>query len=110
MKTIDPSLLEEAIRRIVDVLHPELVYLYGSHAYGHPDEDSDVDLLVVVCDSRLPPHKRAIEAYRALRGLFLPAEVKVMTRAEFEGRAEWLSSIGRVVRKKGKVLYESPAG
>ena len=110
MKTIDPSLLEEAVRRIVEALHPELVYLYGSHAYGRPDEDSDVDLFIVVRDSTVPPHKRAVEAYRALRGLFLPAEVKVMTRAEFERRADWLSSIERVIRKKGKVLYESQAG
>lgn len=109
MKAIDPSLLEKAVQRIVEALHPELVYLYGSHAYGQPDEDSDVDLFVVVRDSTLPPHKRAIEAYRALRGLFLPAEVKVMTRAEFERRAEWLSSIERVVRNKGKVLYDSQA-
>ena len=109
MKAIDPSLLEKAVQRIVEALHPELVYLYGSHAYGQPDEDSDVDLFVVVQDSTLPPHKRAIEAYRALRGLFLPAEVKVMTRAEFERRAEWLSSIERVVREKGKVLYDSQA-
>ena len=107
MKTIDPSLLEKAVQRIVEALHPELIYLYGSHAYGQPDVDSDVDLFVVVRDSTLPPHKRAIEAYRALRGLFLPAEVKVMTRAEFERRAEWLSSIERVIREKGKVLYES---
>jgi len=110
MKTIDPSLLEEAVQRIVDALHPELIYLYGSHAYGQPDEDSDVDLFIVVRDSTLPPHKRAVEAYRALRGLFLPAEVKVMTHAEFERRAQWLSSIERVVRKKGKILYESEAG
>ncbi len=110
MKTIDPSLLEEAVQRIVDALHPELIYLYGSHAYGQPDEDSDVDLFIVVRDSTLPPHKRAVEAYRALRGLFLPAEVKVMTHAEFEHRAQWLSSIERVIRKKGKILYESQAG
>jgi len=110
MKTIDSSVLDEAVRRIVEALHPELIYLYGSHAYGQPDEDSDVDLFIVVRDSTVPPHKRAVEAYRALRGLFLPAEVKVMTRAEFERRADWLSSIERVIRKKGKILYESQAG
>ncbi len=109
MKAIDPGLLEKAVKRIVEALHPELIYLYGSHAYGQPDQDSDVDLFVVVHDSTLPPHKRAIEAYRALRGLFFPVEVKVMTRAEFERRAEWLSSIERVVRERGKVLYDSQA-
>ena len=107
MKTIDPGLLEQAIQRIVAALQPEMIYLYGSHAYGQPHENSDVDLLIVVRDGSLPPHEGAISAYRALRGLFLPAEIKVVTRAEFDRRAQWLSSIEKVVREKGRVLYES---
>ena len=110
MKTIDPALLEKAVRRIVAVLQPEVIYLYGSHAYGEPHEDSDVDMLIVVGDSSSSPRKSAIEVYSALRGLFLPVEVKVVPRAEFERRAEWLRSIERVVRRKGKVLYESRSG
>jgi uncharacterized protein len=93
--------------RIVSALQPEVIYLYGSHAYGEPHRDSDVDLLIVVSESALPPHKRAVAAYRALRGLRLPAEVKVATRAEFERRAGWTSSIERAVLDKGRVLYES---
>ena len=38
MKTLDPILLEEAVRRMVVALQPEAIYLYGSHAYGQPDE------------------------------------------------------------------------
>ena len=110
MKTVDPALLEKAVRRIVAVLHPEAIYLYGSHAYGEPHEDSDVDVLIVVGDSSSSPRKSAILAYGALRGLFLPVEVKVVPRAEFERRAQWLSSIERVVSRKGKVLYESRSG
>jgi predicted nucleotidyltransferase len=110
MRELDHSLLDKAVRQIVTALQPEKIYLYGSHAYGQPHQDSDVDLLVVVFDSPLPPHRRAVEAYRALRGLFLPAEIKVVTSAEFERRAQWLSSIERVVREKGKVLYEAPPG
>ena len=110
MKTLDPSVLDQATQRIVAVLQPERIVLYGSHAYGRPDEDSDVDLLVIVSDSSLPPHTRAIKAYRALRGLFFPAEVKVVTRAEFDRRSQWASSIERVARERGRVLYESPAG
>jgi len=110
MRTVDPQLLEKAVQRIVSALQPEAVYLYGSHAYGQPHQNSDVDLLVVVRDSPLPRHKRAVEAYRALRGLFIPAEVQVVTRREFERRAQWLSSIERVAKEKGKVLYESHLG
>ena len=49
--------------------------------------------------------ERAVAAYRTLRGLYLPVEIKVVTRAEFERRARWLSSIERIVREKGEVLY-----
>ncbi|MFH1084597.1 MAG: nucleotidyltransferase domain-containing protein [Chloroflexota bacterium] len=107
MKTIDRELLDETVRRIVAALQPEAIYLYGSHAYGQPHQDSDVDLFVVVSASELPPHKRAVAAYRALRGLYLPAEVKVATRAEFERRAQWQSSIERIVLDKGRLLYET---
>lgn len=110
VKTLDPNVLEKVAQRIVAVLQPERIVLYGSHAYGQPDEDSDVDLLVIVSGSSLPPHKRAIKAYRALRGLFFPAEVKVVTRAEFDRRSQWTSSIERVARERGTVLYESSAG
>jgi predicted nucleotidyltransferase len=109
LRIIDPKLLDETVRRIVSTLAPDAIYLYGSHAYGQPHEDSDVDLFVVVSDSGLPPRERAVAVYRALRGLFLPAEVKVATRAEFERRAQWRSSIERVVRDRGKLLYESNA-
>jgi len=104
---LDTKKLDEAIRRIAAALQPEQIYLYGSHAYGQPSEDSDVDLLVILTDSALPPHRRAVEAYRALRGLLLPAEVKVVTRQEFERRTQWFSTIERVAREKGKVLYDA---
>ncbi len=109
MKAIDQELLDASVQRIVAALDPEVVYLYGSHAYGQPHEDSDVDLLVVIGDSTLPPHRRAIAAYRALRGLFMPTEIKVVTREEFQRRAQWRSSIERTALEKGKTLYARAA-
>jgi predicted nucleotidyltransferase len=105
MKTIDSALLNETVRRIVTTFDPIVIYLYGSHAYGQPRQDSDIDLFVVVNDSTLLPHQRAVAAYRALRGLFAPVEIKVATRAEFEQRVRWQSSIEKTVQEKGKVLY-----
>jgi predicted nucleotidyltransferase len=107
MKTIDSALLNEMVRRIVAAFDPLAIYLYGSHAYGQPHQDSDIDLLVVVNASPLSPHQRAVAAYRALRGLLVPVEIKVATRAEFDQRAQWQSSIEKIVHEKGKVLYEA---
>jgi len=110
MKVLHTTLLDEIVRRLVAALQPETIYLYGSHAYGQPHEDSDVDLLVVLRETTRSGHEGAIEAYRALRGLYVPAEVKVVTRRAFERRAQWLSSVERVAKEKGRILYASSAG
>ena len=39
--------LEPYLRALVERLHPEKIILFGSYAYGQPDEHSDFDLLVV---------------------------------------------------------------
>jgi predicted nucleotidyltransferase len=110
MKVIDARLLDEIVRRIVAARQPEAIYLYGSHAYGQPHKDSDVDLPIMVRELARSPRESAIEVYRALRGLSVPVEVKVVTQREFERCARWLNSGERVVKEKGKVLYASPVG
>ena len=105
MKKVEPALLEKAIQRLVSALHPEKIYLYGSHAYGQPHENSDVDLLIVEPDPSI--YDITVEGYRALRGLFFPAEINVVTQSEFNERSHWFSSIESIVSKKGRILYES---
>lgn len=39
--------LRPFLRVLQDQFHPERVVVFGSYAYGTPDQDSDVDLLVV---------------------------------------------------------------
>jgi predicted nucleotidyltransferase len=51
--------IKEARKRLVQALHPERIILFGSHVWGTPGPDSDLDLLVIVGASDLPPHKRA---------------------------------------------------
>ena len=46
MKAIPPSLLQEAVERLKAEFQPEAIYLFGSHAWGAPTEDSDVFRLV----------------------------------------------------------------
>ena len=107
LKTLDSNLLNEIVQRLVNALHPEKIYLFGSHAYGQPNDDSDVDLLIVVNDSDLPIRMKTVESYHALSGLLVPAEIKVVAQTVFEKRSQWLNSIERVVAEKGKLLYES---
>ncbi len=94
---VDQYVLAEISRRIVDKLHPDEVILFGSHAWGTPTEDSDVDLLVIVPDSDETPHRRAVRAHRALRGLAVPCDILVRTRAE----------VARVSPVRSSLLYRA---
>jgi predicted nucleotidyltransferase len=46
-RKIGKSVLNEIIRRIVDVAKPEKIILFGSAARGEMRPDSDIDLLVI---------------------------------------------------------------
>lgn len=96
--------LSEISRRIAAQLHPEQIILFGSHAWGTPTEDSDVDLLVIVSDSDESPHKRAVRVHRALRGIPVPCDVIVRTRAEVERANPIRSSLLYRALTEGKRL------
>ena len=97
--------LTEVIRRIAIALNPEKIYLFGSHAWGIPTPDSDIDLLVIVKDSEQPAYRRAREAYRSLRGIREPFEVLVRTVAEVEKSKSVASSLVKKVLEQGRLLY-----
>lgn len=105
-----PAGVEAAVDRLVDALSPKAVYLYGSYARGTEGPDSDIDLLVVVDADDGALRALSIEGYRALVGLGVPIELKVVTSEEFDRRSTWRSSVERAVREEGVVLYERAAG
>ena len=82
--------LQAVVQRLVDGLHPEQIYLFGSRARGTQfSGQSDFDLLVVVPDSDLPRHQREARSYDMLRGfitrgLTTPVDLIVLTREEFD--------------------------
>jgi predicted nucleotidyltransferase len=111
MKTISDELLEEMTRRLVAEFQPEQIILFGSHAWGTPNEDSDVDVLVIVSHSEEKPAQRATRGHRCLRGLRVPTDILVKTRAEVERFRHVRASLERKMLEQGKVLYgRSEAG
>lgn len=103
-QTVDAELLSEIVERIDAALKPEQIILFGSHAWGKPHEDSDVDLFVILTDSQQPPHQRAREVYRCLRGIGVPVDVVVQTRREVERSRHVRSSLAARVLAEGRVL------
>ena len=105
MKMLDENLLEIVTQRLVTEFQPEQVWLYGSHAWGNPHADSDVDLLVVVPDSNETPIRRSQRAHHCLRGLRMPKDVLVETRQEVDRVKELKTSLENVILSRGRRLY-----
>jgi predicted nucleotidyltransferase len=101
---MNDSVLHQVVARGANALKPESIWLYGSHAYGWPHPNSDIDLLVIIADTH-SPYREAVKAYAALRGTCLPVEIKVVTRSQYAKRSTWSSSIEHEVQQKGKLLY-----
>ena len=107
MKNVNVSLRKEIIRRLVDEFDPEAIYLFGSYAWGRPEEDSDLDLMVIVQESQQAPVQRAVRAYRSLRDLRVPIDILVKTRVEFDRYRPVHASLEAQIAEKGILLYGS---
>ena len=103
--TVTEATLTEITRRLVATYQPEQVVLFGSHAWGEPDESSDVDLLVVVSESAEPAYRRASVGYRSLFGLGVPCDVWVRTREEVLCEAPLSTTLTHKIIRDGRVLH-----
>jgi predicted nucleotidyltransferase len=103
-----PSVPPEMIARIVAVLHPEQVWLFGSRARGEARADSDWDFMAILADDAPEQDLDLASVWQRLRDLRLRrVEVFTMTRSEF---AEWNRSLGtlaEIVASTGVVVYGS---
>lgn len=105
MAAVDKEILAEITRRLVAEFAPEQVFLFGSRAWGSPDEDSDVDLLVVVSGSTERPAQLAYRAHKCLSGVDVSKDVLVKLRSEVEKYKDVRASLIHRILKEGKVLY-----
>ncbi|WP_018250397.1 nucleotidyltransferase domain-containing protein [Orenia marismortui] len=106
---VTPEQISIIVNRLIKLYHPELklIYLFGSYAWGTPNQHSDLDLMIVVKDSKLKPHKRAVKAYKALRDIMVAIDLIVYTEAEYQTLLEDEFSLCNHIIKEGKKLYES---
>ena len=100
-------ILDTIQKRLVNAYQPTAIYLFGSRAWGDPDEDSDFDLLIIVPDSRESPSERSFLGYRALRGLGIPKDILVYTKKEFEEIGRHPTSLCHRVKQEGLKLYDA---
>ena len=104
----EDEVLDEIVRRIVEVADPDKIILFGSRARGDAEPDSDYDLLVIGPSPR-SHYKRILPIYRTLWGLGVAKDVIWWTPDEIE---EWVGVRTHFINQvigEGQTVYERAA-
>ena len=109
MTLVQPPVPRAHIQRVADEIvrrfRPRRIILFGSHAYGSPTPDSDVDLLVAM-DTQLRTVDQAV-AIREAVDLPFPADLLVRTPRQIEERLAMGDQFLAEILSRGIVLYEA---
>jgi predicted nucleotidyltransferase len=106
---IQESQIRQVAAKLGEAARASMVILFGSYARGEATDRSDVDFMVVA-ESDLPRHKRAVDLYKQFRPYPSGMDIVVYTPEEIEaGRKSALSFVSTVLRE-GKKLYERREG
>lgn len=102
-KDVTARMIRGFASQVAKRFDPDQIYLFGSHAYGQPNDDSDVDVLVV-----MPTRNQMSQAFKIHSTLLppFPLDIIVRTPKNMKWRLEEGESFLSEILSKGKLLYE----
>ena len=99
-------ILKDIVQRLNRSYQPDKIILYGSYAYGTPDSDSDIDLLIIK-----DTDKRSVDRFVEVKqiiyqpGRSVPVSPLVYTPTELEERLKMGDDFVAEILTRGRVLY-----
>jgi len=104
-----PADLKQDIVKTLKTLNPEKIILFGSHAYGKPNDDSDIDLLII---KKIPEKKvrdYRIQAKKLLWEKFKQQNLHFDIIVDSQDRINERINIGDLfyeeIYNKGQIIY-----
>ena len=93
--------------------NPEKIILFGSYAYGIPNENSDLDLILITDDEYIPnSFREKMELYHRINPLIdnfrkkIPIDLIIYTKSMFKILQERSGMFFKEINTKGKIIYE----
>jgi len=108
----DAGVLEDVVRRIVEVAHPERIVLFGSAARGQAAHrivigpNSDLDLLVIK-GGWYKYHDMMEMIYRCLRGVEAAVDVVLVTPEQVERYRDTHCLVIKPALREGREVYRA---
>jgi predicted nucleotidyltransferase len=104
MGQVEQKVLDEIVRRVVEVAQPEKIILFGSAAHGRMGPESDIDVMVVMPDGT---HclSTAQDLYKHMGGVGSPVDILVATPEKLEKHKNNIGLVYHTVLAEGKEIY-----
>ena len=102
---LEQAILDDIIRRIVDVAQPEKIILFGSAARGDMGSNSDVDLLII--KEGADALELMGDIYMNLDGVGAAIDAIVVTPDDVERYKDTHALVIKPALQEGKVVYEA---
>jgi predicted nucleotidyltransferase len=103
-KILSEEILQEIVRRVVDVAKPEKIILFGSAARGQMGPNSDVDLLVIK-KGKFHRSRLTGKIYMNLFGVGEAVDVVVVTPEDVERYKDCFALVIYPALREGRVVY-----
>jgi predicted nucleotidyltransferase len=97
--------LDRIVKRLVTRFKPDQIILFGSHARGSADADSDIDLLVVMPLVNRKRRQTTLAMQLALKDIQTPKDIIVVTPEEVDRQKDIPGTLIRPALLEGKTLY-----
>jgi uncharacterized protein len=96
--------IDAAVKQIARQFKPQRITLFGSYAHGNPNDDSDVDLLILMNGKNV--HDRALDIRFAIEFGFA-VDLIVRSPTEYRQRIKMGDCFLREIDEQGRILYEA---
>ena len=97
---------KELVGKIIKVIKPQKIILFGSYAKGTATENSDIDLLIIENNvSSKIEEKRKIR--EALKFIQLPKDILVISEKEYDFYKDDFGSVVYEACRQGEFLWNS---
>jgi predicted nucleotidyltransferase len=101
------QLIAQLVEAIGRTYNPQKVILFGSHAYGEPTQDSDIDLLIIK-----ETDETMVDRFVTVKRLIfdpdqrIPVSPLVYTPSELQERLDLGDDFVQKIVSEGRVVYE----
>lgn len=100
---IPQAAIDDVVKQIAEKFKPIKIILFGSYAYGNPNQVSDVDLLVVM-ETDLREVQQEIKILQTIKYDFA-LDVLVKTPKSLQERISLGDNFLKEIIERGKLLY-----